>query len=453
MIPKRFKPSLRTPRAGLVFAAALFAIGLASPQSFGASPAAGAQPPFTSAGLAGVSSIDYIELTGLIDPPSARFLQRQIRSSQSDGAEALIIRIDSPGGLGIPVSKMLRTIRASKVPVVAWIAPIGAKADSVGSALALAAQVLVVSPGGRLGNPSPADLNPGAVSGGLSDKVLAGLIRRRLSGGDPSAAQTALRRGLSADEAVKIGLADYSAPSLPSLLAGLRDRTVYSGGAAVTLGARQFLPRFHKMGMFERLFHGSIRPAAAYLLVLAGAFAILFELYNPGVGGAAISGGVAAAFGLYGLSVLPVSWLGFVLVLGALVLLFRDLQASRLGPATLLGSVFLVGGSLLMFHGLPSPLRLPWWALAAGVASVYVFFFQVIPAAMGARTARPLSGTEGIVGARGIARTDVAPQGQVMARGTLWRARTLGAAIAQGTEVEIKGTSGLILMVEPVEKQ
>ncbi len=206
------------------------------------------------------------------------------------------------------------------------------------------------------------------------------------------------------------------------------------------------------MPLLGRLLHGSVRPPAAYLLLLGGIFAILFELYNPGVGGAALCGGVAAGFSLYGFAILPTSWLGVALILIGLGLLTAELQRSRLGILTAAGLGSLLAGSIVSFAGAPASMRLPWWAIAAGIAGTLAFYFSVMPAAIRSRVARPLAGAENIVGTHGVARTDVSPEGQVMARGTLWRARTLGAAIPQGSSVEIKGVAGLTLMVEPAEQ-
>lgn len=206
--------------------------------------------------------------------------------------------------------------------------------------------------------------------------------------------------------------------------------------------------RFHQMGLLDRMKHSAARPVAAYLLLLLGFFGLVFELYNPGVGAAAIGGGVTWAFGFHALTVLPTSWFATALLVLGLAFFQLDLRRGAFGVLTATGVASFAAGSAVLFE---APLRLPLWVVAIGVAMVLVFFTSVMTAAIRARIARPIAGSDGLVGTTGTARTDISPSGQVMARGTLWRARTLGAAIAQGTEVQIKAVSGLMLIVEPLD--
>jgi len=358
----------------------------------------------------GPASIDYIEVTGLLDPPSSSFLIRQIQASRAGYAAALVVRLDSPGSVRAPAAPIVRAIRQAGLPVIVWVAPGGAKANSAAAAIVRAGHVAVAAPGSTIG-----------------------------------------AAHLSAGRARDAGVVDFVAGSLPELLNGLSGRKVVVSGHATQFPAGPFIPQFHKMGLVGRLQHGAIRPPAAYLLLLIGIFALIFELYNPGVGGAALCGGLAVAFGLYGFTILPTNWPSVAALVAALALLTADLHASQLGVKTVAGLAALAGGSLMVLSGVAGPTALPWWAMGVGLAATLGFFFGVMPAAISSRSARPLSGAEDIVGTVGVARTDISPEGQVMARGTLWKARTLGAAIAHGTNVQIKGVSGLMLMVEPAE--
>ncbi|MGI8427449.1 MAG: NfeD family protein [Actinomycetota bacterium] len=391
------------------------------PPTFGVFGGALAVAAFMLAGIGGAApevaeavpqapSIDYTEVTGLLDPPTSSFLIRQIKASGIRDAAALVVRLDSPGSVRVSAAPIVEAIRRAGVPVVVWVAPAASpaasKANSAAAAIVRAAHVAVAAPGSTVGS-------------------------------------------LSAEQALVAGVVDFVASSLPELLNGLSGTKVEVLGKPTQLARGPFVPQFRKMGMVERLLHGAIRPPAAFLLLLIGIFALIFELYNPGVGGAALSGGLAVGFGLYGLTILPANWIAVAALVLAIGMLTADLHASQLGVKTWAGLGCLVGGSLLVLSGDPAPLALPWWAMGLGFAATLGFFFGVMPAAIRSRSARPLSGAEDIVGTVGVARTDISPEGQVVARGTLWKARTLGAAIAQTTLVEIKGVSGLMLMVEP----
>lgn len=345
--------------------------------------------------------VDYVEVTGLIDPPVSAYLLREIRNANLAGAGAMVIRLESAGGVEVPLVDLIDAISTSRTPIVVWVSPSGARTESAAFFLLEAAPIGVMSPGALVGD-------------------------------------------AGATDALRLGLIDYTAASLPELLEALRERPDFRG--------RTFIPRFHKMTSLERLQHGATRPAAAYLLLLLGAFLIIFEVYNPGVGGAAVAGGVAIYFAFYGLSVLPVRWFGVGLVILGLGLFTYELRELRLGRASVAALLAFGAGSFFAFPRSPDAVALGWVTIVSGVALTLLFFIPVMTQALKARTARPIAGADKVIGTTGIARTDVAPDGQVSAGGTLWRARTLGAAIGEGSAVEIKGVSGLVLMVEEIHR-
>ena len=340
---------------------------------------------------------EYVEITGLIDPATSNHLLREIRNANLENSGVIVVRLDSAGGAEAHLDELVEAISTSRIPVVVWVAPSGARAESVAFFLLKAAPIRVMAPGASAGH-------------------------------------------VAATEALRLGLIDYTAASLPQLLDGLRDRPDFRG--------RTFVPRFHKMTSLERLQHGATRPSAAYLLLLFGLFLIIFEVYNPGVGGAAVAGGVALYFSFYGLSVLPVRWFGVGLVILGLGCFTYDLRELRLGRVSVAALLAFGVGSFFAFPRSPAEIALGLPTLSLGIILTLLFFIPVMTQALKARTARPIAGADRVIGTTGIARTDIAPDGQVSAGGTLWRARTLGAAIGEGSAVEIKGVSGLVLMVE-----
>jgi membrane-bound serine protease (ClpP class) len=156
--------------------------------------------------------------------------------------------------------------------------------------------------------------------------------------------------------------------------------------------------------------------------------------------------------GFYGLSVLPTNWLGVLFVMFAVALLLVDLHTAGLGAWTAGGLVMLVVGGLLLFSGADPALSLSPWAIVAAVAGTLLFFVSVMTAALRVRLRRPITGEEAIVGTIGEAKTDIAPEGTVMTKGTLWRARTMETGIAAGSRVQVKATEGLVLLVEPLHE-
>lgn len=231
------------------------------------------------------------------------------------------------------------------------------------------------------------------------------------------------------------------------------------GGATRTLetwdeaaGAPSVRLRFQNMSLLQQLLHLVTDPEIAFLLLLLGTFGLIFEIYNPGIGLAGLLGAVALLLGFYALSVLPTNWAGALLVVIAVIFLLVDLHTAGLGIWTVGGITALVAGGLLLFAGAVPELTLDPWSIVVAVVLSIVFFVSVMTAALRVRLRRPITGEEGIVGTIGEAKTDIAPEGTVLTKGTLWRARTMETGIAAGSKVQVKASEGLVLLVEPLHE-
>ena len=399
-------------------------------------------PRSQASGSSQAGAVDYFELSGVIDPVSAKALVRAIDQAAADHSAALIVRLDTPGGLRVSVTELVDHIRHATVPIVLWVAPQGARAAGAGVFVAYAAPILVMGPGTILGPVVPVNLD------GRPDRAAAGGYLTAIASAAPHTGTTVTPDAASDEEAAKLGIVSFRAGSLGTLLQNLDGKTVIVNGQPQKLSVAGAPIRFRKLGFLDRLLHAATRPAVAYMLLLIGLFGIVFELYFPGIGAAGLMGGGALVLSLYGFSVLPTSWAALALVVVGLVALVPDLHSGGLGVPTAVGTLALVTGSILLFPHAPPALRLPWWAIVAGVAGTLLFFISIMTAALRARAARPPAGIEGLVGSVGIARTDLVPDGEVTAAGSLWRARTLGAALPEGTKVRVRSVSGLLLLVE-----
>lgn len=405
--------------------------------------------------------LDVISLKGIIDPSSADYLRQKLDEAERDGVEAAVIQLDTPGGLDISMRSIVTQILESEVPVVVWVAPRGARAASAGTFITYASHLAFMADATELGAATPVSLSDG---GTLDKKVTedAAAFLRSLAearGRNKRWAEEAVREAasLTAREAAEMGVVDGVESSLADLLQALDGRTVeLAGGAEETIetfdgDVFSVTVRFQQMGLIQRILHAVTSPDIAYLLLLVGVFGLIFELYNPGIGLAGILGAVALLLGFYGLSVLPTNWIGVLLIIGAVAFFIIDLQVAGFGIWTLGGSIALIAGGLILFSG-AAEVRVAPWAIAVAVALTLVFFFSVMTAALRVRLRRPITGEEGIVGTVGEARTDIAPEGTVLTRGMLWRARTMETGIAAGSKVEVKATEGLVLLVEPLHE-
>ena len=260
-------------------------------------------------------------------------------------------------------------------------------------------------------------------------------------------------------EAIDAGLVVDEASTLDALLQQIDGQEfphISDGIALETFdedtGSLSAPVRFQGMGILDRLLHTITSPNIAYLLLLGALFGLIFELYNPGIGLAGILGALALALALYGLNVLPTSWPAVLLVVAGVCAFLLDLQIGALGIFTIGGAGAIVAGGALLFRGAASELLVSPWTIVAGLALTILFFVSVMTAALRVRLRRPVSGADSPVGTVGVAKTDIAPEGTVITKGALWRARTMEMGIEAGAKVKIMAAEGLVLLVEPMHE-
>jgi membrane-bound serine protease (ClpP class) len=413
-------------------------------------------------------TIDLIHLEGIIDPTQADYLTAKLDAAQQDGVHAVVIQLDTPGGLDVSMRTMIRQVLDSDVPVIVWVAPRGARAASAGTFLAYSAHRIYMAEATEMGAATPIDLSGSDLEAKVTNDAAAFITElARTRDRNEEWAESAVREGaaIGATEAVEIGVADGMASSLGDLLRAMDGERIELGvtsddaapARTVTLdtwddsvGTPSVTVRFQQMNVLQRLLHAVTNPEIAYFLLLVGFYGIIFELYNPGIGLAGMLGGVSLLLGFYGLSVLPTNWVGVLLIAAAIIFFIVDLQVAGFGVWTAGGIAALVVGGLILFSGADPELQVAPWAIGTAVVGSLLFFVSIMTAALRVRLRRPVTGEESMVGTMGEATTDIAPEGMVMTKGALWRARTMEMGIAAGSKVEVKATEGLVLLVEPL---
>lgn len=409
-------------------------------------------------------TVDVIQIEGVIDPPTASYLISKLQQAEEDGVQAAVIEIDTPGGLDVSMSEIVEEILNSDVPVISWVAPRGARAASTGTFIVYASNLAFMAESSVIGAATPINLARAGTE--TSDQKVTNdavaFIRELAITRDrnPEWAEAAVRdaASLGATEAADIDVVDGTASSLAALLEQVDGADVETAdGSSVVLetwdesdGVLSASLRFQNPNLLQQLLHLVTDPEFAFLLLLVGAFGLIFEVYNPGIGLAGILGAVSLLLGFYGLAVLPTNWAGVFLIVLGVVFFIVDLQIAGLGLWTAGGLATLISGSVLLFAGVDESLSLSPWAIGAAVALTLLFFISVMTAALRVRLRRPIIGEEALVGAVGEAKTDIAPEGTVMTKGTLWRARTMEMGIAAGAQVRVMATEGLVLLVEPL---
>jgi len=390
-----------------------------------------------------------------INPVSQDYVNHQIDVANDGGYSAVVILLDTPGGLSTSMEKIYEKELASRVPVIVYVSPDGAGAASAGVFVAEAADVLAMAPATNIGSSTPINQSGGNLGSDLRRKVInhfAAKLRTlaETNGRNGDWAAMAVRRAsnLTVDQALQRNVIDLKAPDLRTLLNQLDGRetfrrhiTLHTANADIVEASPSFFSRFLDV---------LIDPNIITLLFLAGLAGIGFEIFHPGVVLPGVLGAVALVTALFGFAVLPISWAGLLLLLLGVAMLVIDAFVTSHGAITVAGLISLVVGAIMLFRNAPSPyhVNLPL-IISIAVVLGLLWGFAITKAVQVRR--KPVSvGPQTIVGQFGEVRGD----GQVFVNGELWRARPAGdEPLRRGTKVRVDAVDpSLVLEVRPIDE-
>jgi len=429
---------------------------------------------FGSARDAGAEHVDLATISGTINPASADYLVNAVATAERDGAQALVIELDTPGGLLASTKDVIQAILPARVPVVVYVAPSGAWAGSAGTFITLAAHVAAMAPGTSIGAAHPVGIGgpPGLPAPGGGD----GKEEKGGSGARDIAAEKAenftaafiesiaserkrnvdwavkaVRESVAIPEkkALELGVIDLVAVDRADLLRQLEGREIVIAGEKHVLAVTGAEVRPLQMKLVSRLLDVLANPDIAVLLILGGLLGLYVEITTPGVILPGALGAASLILGFFSLQILPFSWLGLVLFLAGIACIVAEAFVTSYGLLFAVGAVcFLLGGSQLFQRPDVSDLDVSWRTLVSALVGI-LLFGAIVTIAVGRSLVRPAeAGVGELVGHRARATTALTPEGTVFVRGEYWSA-TSSAPVEVGAEVEIVAVEGLRLRVRP----
>jgi membrane-bound serine protease (ClpP class) len=387
-----------------------------------------------------------------INPVTQDWIYSQLGHAERNGYAAAVIELDTPGGLSSSMKKIYQRELATKVPVIVYVAPDGARAASAGVWLSQAADVLAMAPISNIGSSTPIDSSGQNLGSDLRRKVIndAAASLRALAAAHHRNTTWPVRAvtkasNLTAQQALKMHVIDMIAPTLPALLRQLdgyrtkdaqRPFTLHLAGAELTTV---------KPGFLTRLLNTLIDPNILSLLFLAGIAGLGFEIFHPGIVLPGALGAVSMLVALFGFSVLPISWTGLALVLLGVALLVVDAHVVSHGALTVSGLVAMAFGLTTLFHNAPAPYHTSLPLVITFTVAIGGFWAIAISKAVAVRRRPVTVGPQEIVGMQGVVRDS----GLVYIHGELWRARS-AEPLRPGQRVQVDALDGLTLNVHPV---
>lgn len=392
---------------------------------------------------------------GVINPVAAEYLHDALTFAQSSGAQALILKLDTPGGLDASMRLMIKDMTASTTPVIVFVAPSGGRAASVGVFITIAAHVAAIAPGTNIGAAHPVAMGGGEMDRAMEKKVANDTVAYIKSiaeqrGRNVSWAEEAVRKSVSVteQEALTLKIIDIVAENISALLRQLNCRKVSLPNGSLTLSTAGATLHEFPMGTRLELLKILSDPNIAYLLMSIGTIGIIAELYSPRAILPGIIGAISLILAFYSLQSLPVNYAGALLAILGVVFLLLEISVTSYGLLALGGMAAITLGGLLLIKSDAPYLQLSLTFLLPTVLTAGGLIGAVVWMAVKSGRSKPVTGTEGMIGSVGIAKTDLSSRGQITVHGELWEAISQHP-IRQGETVEVASVEGLPLTVTP----
>jgi membrane-bound serine protease (ClpP class) len=406
-----------------------------------------------------------VRVEDAIQPASAAFLERSLRWASREDLTAVVIELDTPGGLDSSMRRIVKAILASRVPVVVYVSPPGSRAASAGVFLMMAAHVAAMAPGTNIGAAHPVGIGGGLPGAGeaardttmwakvTNDAVAYVRSLAEGSGRNVEWAENAVRESVSvsAEDALRLKVIDLIAQDRAQLLAALEGREVRVLGEPrrLALAGARIVER--RPDLRDQVLGAIANPTIAYLLLLLGVLGLFFELSHPGTLFPGIVGALSLLLAFFALQMLPVRAAGVALILLSLVLFLLEIKITSYGALAMGAIAALLFGSLMLFDGAGGGARLSLGVILPTLVVVTGLCLFGVVMAVRAQGRRPVTGAEGLIGKRGEARTALDPHGRVFVHGEIWNA-TGESPVALGQPVRVVRVEGLRLWVVPVSE-
>jgi membrane-bound serine protease (ClpP class) len=408
---------------------------------------------FTVSSPAFAGDIHYLTVDGIVNPVMSEFVVKSIQGAQKENAEAVVIQLDTPGGLDLSMRDIVKAILSSDIPIVVYVAPAGSRAASAGVFITYAAHIAAMAPGTNIGSAHPVAMGGEKMDETMMKKVendavayIKGIATKRHRNAEW--AEKAVRESVNvpAEEALKLKVIDLIAPDKKALLEAIDGKKVEALSGEKILKTAKAEIKEIEMGLRHRILNAITNPNVAYILMMIGLIGLYFELSNPGLILPGVVGAICLVLAFYAFQTLSVNYAGLLLIGLAALFFIAEIKVMSYGLLTVAGIVALTLGSLMLFES-PLPfMRVSLWVILPTVISITVIFFGAMYYALKIRHKKPVSGAEGLVDEACIANTDIAKEGKVFINGEYWDAWS-DEPIKSGEKVRVVEVVGLKLKV------
>lgn len=404
--------------------------------------------------IAEKNEIFIIRVSDAIGPGVVDFLKQGIEKASEENAACIIIELDTPGGLVESMRKIVMEIYGSKVPVVVYVSPSGARAASAGVMITMAADIAAMAPGTNIGAAHPVGAGGKELGKTMSEKITNDMVAyvksiAKKRGRNEIWAEKAVRDSISATEteALNQKVIDIIASDIDDLIKKINGRLIAGKGK---LNLDNATKRILKETFRTKVLKTISNPNIAYILMMIGMAGIYFELSNPGAIFPGVIGAISIILAFFSFQTLPVNYAGILLIILAVVFFIMEMKIASYGMLSIAGTVSLILGSLMLFEGNSPELQVSLQVLITTVIIVSTFFIVVAGMVFKSQVSKSETGTEGLIGEIGVVKKALTPEGKVFVHGELWRAVSK-TALPEGTRAQVVKIENLVLEVEKVD--
>jgi membrane-bound serine protease (ClpP class) len=401
------------------------------------------------------SEVYIIQVADAISPATADFIKSSLKTAEENGAACVIIELDTPGGLAESMRIIVQNILGSRVPVVVFVYPGGARAASAGVMITMAADVAAMAPGTNIGAAHPVGAGGKDIDGTMSEKVINDMVAQAKSvaekrGRNAKWVEDAIRESVSVTEteALKENIIDLIATDTDDLIKQLNGREINDRGILK-------LDNVKKVTIQETLRTKILKtisnPNIAYILMMIGLAGLYFEFSHPGSIFPGVIGAIALILAFFAMQTLPVNYAGILLIVLAIIFFIMEMKITSYGLLSVAGVVSLLLGSLMLFKGSAPGMKLSLQVVLPTIILISGFFVAVAGLVFRAQISKPTTGPAGLVGEIGIVKKALTPEGKVFVHGELWNARAKDP-IDKDAKVRVVQVVNLILEVESVDQ-
>ena len=399
--------------------------------------------------------IYVIRIADAISPGTAEYIKSGIKKAEENEAACIIIELDTPGGLAESMRLIVQNILASRVPVVVFVSPGGARAASAGVMITMAADVAAMAPGTNIGAAHPVGAGGKDIDGAMSDKVINDMVAQAKSvaekrGRNANWVEDAIRESVSVTEteALKENIIDLIAKDTDDLIRQLNGREIKDRGKLELDEAKKI---FLEETLRTKILRTISNPNIAYILMMIGLAGLYFELSHPGAIFPGVIGAISLILAFFAMQTLPVNYAGILLIVLSIIFFIMEMKIASYGLLSVAGIVSLLLGSLMLFEGDTPDMKLSWHVLLPTIIMISGFFVGVASLVFRAQISKPATGAGGLVGEIGIVKKALRPEGKVFVHGELWHARAK-EPLDEDAKVRVVKVVNLTLEVESVDE-